>query len=330
MTTPFKDYINMVGRGQRAGKTLSQQQAYDAMSQILQGKVLPEQLGAFLMLLRVREETAEELAGFTQACREYVEPEFSQIQADLDIGCYAGKRRHLPWFMLAIMALGQSGIKITIHGTSEPDSNRLYIKEALAFFGFTAAKSAEQVEQQLNQFGFSYLDLATIHPKLDDLIQLRALFGLRSPANTLARMLNPFKANHSLHGVHHRNFDLRHVAAAQLCNDEHVVCFRGEGGEVEFNPERKVLVHSSRSGVNSEVEMPALLEGWQIKPRELNLAELKQFWLNEIDNPYGEQAVIGTMAIVLILLKQFDAEEALTQAKTIWQSRSSTWPFDKN
>ena len=128
MTTPFKDYINMVGRGQRAGKTLSQQQAYDAMSQILQGKVLPEQLGAFLMLLRVREETAEELAGFTQACREYVEPEFSQIQADLDIGCYAGKRRHLPWFILAMLLLTQQGKKVFLHGTHEPDSKRLYLK----------------------------------------------------------------------------------------------------------------------------------------------------------------------------------------------------------
>ena len=328
MQTEFKQYIKMVGRGQRAGELLNKEQAFNAMQQMLQDKVSPEQLGAFLMLMRVREETAEELAGFVDACRTTVQSEFTELNIDLDLGCYAGKRRHLPWFLLAVMAFAQSGRRVFIHGTAEPESQRLYVKEALEFFGIKPATDKQSAEQQLNKFGFCYVELADLNKPLDKLIQLRALFGLRSAANTLARMLNPSKAKHSLHGVHHRNFDIRHVDAAQMCNDSSVVCFRGEGGEVEFNPEREVTLHYFKQGQKGELKMPALLENWQIKPRELDLAQLQQVWLNQVDNNYAAQAVLGTLAIFLLTTDAVaTVEEATQQAKDIWQHRSATWPL---
>ncbi|MCU4676795.1 glycosyl transferase family protein [Catenovulum sp. 2E275] len=339
MSEPFKHYINLIGKGQRAGQTLTQAQAYDAMQQILQDKVTPEQLGAFLMLLRVREETAEELAGFTQACREYVNPEFAGLTVDLDMGCYAGKRRHLPWFLLAVMAMAQQGLNIAIHGTAEPDSQRLYLKTCLAEFGVMPAENKQEAEQQLDKLGFCYQELASVHPKLDQLIQLRALFGLRSPANTLARMLNPFNAEFSLHGVHHRNFDIRHIDAAQILQDKNVLCFRGEGGEIEFNPEREVTLHCARQGQTSQFILPAGLDSWQVKPRELDINSLKNVWLGAEQNDYATQAIIGTINIMLLLTQSqltddlSDSAEAIKQtrfkAEQIWQQRqSANWPLN--
>ncbi len=337
MSVPFKQYINLIAKGQRAGKTLTQEQAFDAMQQIMQDKVTPEQLGAFLMLLRVREETAEELAGFVQACRDYVNPEFDGLSVDLDMGCYAGKRRHLPWFLLAVLALAGQGLKIAIHGTAEPDSKRLYLKDCLAEFGFKPAQNKTEAEAQLANFGFCYQELEQVHPKLDKLIQLRALFGLRSPANTLARMLNPFSAPYSLHGVHHRHFDERHIDAAQITRDNNVLCFRGEGGEIEFNPEREAKLHCARSGERAFYNVPPGLESWQVKPRELDLNSIKQVWLKQEQNEYAEQAVIGTISIILLLTdsdiyKLNGSEEAVKQSKfkaeQIWQQRNSAnWPL---
>ena len=54
----FVPYLQAIGRGQRSGRTLTQDEACVAMTLLLENKITPEQRGAFLMLLRVREETA--------------------------------------------------------------------------------------------------------------------------------------------------------------------------------------------------------------------------------------------------------------------------------
>jgi len=77
--TPFSEYIRNIGRGKKAGKYLTQEQAFDAMSQAINGEVSKEQLGAFLMLLRVREESEVELAGFLQAVRVATLKEFKSL-----------------------------------------------------------------------------------------------------------------------------------------------------------------------------------------------------------------------------------------------------------
>ncbi|MEM0911678.1 MAG: glycosyltransferase, partial [Pseudomonadota bacterium] len=59
MANNFSQYVQLIGRGKTAGKYLTQEQAYDAMSMVLNNQTTPEQLGAFLMLLRVREESSE-------------------------------------------------------------------------------------------------------------------------------------------------------------------------------------------------------------------------------------------------------------------------------
>ena len=66
---PFAPYVRTLGRGKRARRSLTREEAADAMAMILRGEAEPAQVGAFLMLLRVKEETTEELAGFLDACR---------------------------------------------------------------------------------------------------------------------------------------------------------------------------------------------------------------------------------------------------------------------
>ena len=60
---PFARFVNILGRGKSLTRSLTEGEAEEAMAMILAGETLPEQLGAFLMLLRVKEESAEEIAG---------------------------------------------------------------------------------------------------------------------------------------------------------------------------------------------------------------------------------------------------------------------------
>ena len=342
-TAEFKTFLQIIGRGKTAGKTLSEPQAYRAMNLLLSESVAPEQRGAFLMLLRVREETEAELAGFLRACREANQWQFhwqdaahpdvdspvseaiAHSRPHLDIGCYAGKRRHQPWMLLAIMALAQRGYRIFLHGSQEPDSQRLYMDQVWQYFGWEIAESQSQALAQLKATGMCYASLQKINPALHQLIQLRALFGLRSCANSLARMLNPSQAQHSVHGVFHRHFDEKHVKIADRLNDSSVFCFRGDGGEVEVNPERDCALWFRRNGQVDHAILPALLDKCQIKPAELDPAELPQLWQTKSD-VYGEAAVIGTLAVLLSVLHQSVPADMLEPAKNIWQNRNRYWP----
>lgn len=69
---PFAPTIRILGKGKNGSRSLTIDEAYDAMTMILEDKVTAEQLGAFLMLLRVKEETPEEVAGFVRAIRDFL------------------------------------------------------------------------------------------------------------------------------------------------------------------------------------------------------------------------------------------------------------------
>ena len=96
---PFAEFVRILGKGKRGARGLTREEARAAMTLLLEGKVEDTQLGAFLMLLRHKEESAEELAGFTEALRAHLQA--PRIAVDLDWPTYAGKKRHLPWYLLA-------------------------------------------------------------------------------------------------------------------------------------------------------------------------------------------------------------------------------------
>ena len=100
---PFAGYIRTLGKGKKGTRDLTREEAAQAMSMILQRQVLPEQLGAFLMLMRVKEEAAAELTGFADAVREAIAA--PKLAVDLDWATYAGKRRRHPWYVLSALAL---------------------------------------------------------------------------------------------------------------------------------------------------------------------------------------------------------------------------------
>ncbi len=321
----MKRFITLIGRGQRAGTTLNQLEAEQAMRLILSGKVSDAQKGAFLMLLRVREETPEELAGFLSACRSTNMP--LPVSADYDLGCYAGKRRHLPWFLLAVMCLAQSGKRIFMHGTHEPDSQRLYLSAVFEELGLPIAESPEQVNQHLDYFGFTYADLSWLNPPVWSLINMRSELGLRSCANTLARMLNPSRAGISVQGVFHRGIDGKHARVATLLTESNVTVFRGEGGEIEVNPERAFELYRCSQGHQTICTVQPLNEQWSIKPKTLNCSELIDVWEGKLDCYYGRSAILGTLTVLLAADSDQQSLESLqARALQLWQSRDKCWP----
>ena len=86
---PFAEFIRLLGRGKTLSRSLTPEEAERAFGMILDGAALPEQIGAFLMLLRMKEETGAEIAGFVRAARARL-PAAVGPRPDLDWPCYAG------------------------------------------------------------------------------------------------------------------------------------------------------------------------------------------------------------------------------------------------
>jgi len=212
---PFAPYVRVLGRGPGRSRALSREEAREALGMILRGEADPHQTGAFLMLLRYRGEDADGMAGLVEAARAHLAHAPEPIGADLDWPSYgAGRTRGAPWFLLSALALGQAGHRVLMHG-SNAHSQGLAVSDALRMVGQRPAESRADAARLLRDTGFAYLPLASLSPALERLLGLRALLGLRSPVNTVARLLNPFDAGASVDGVFHPPYIDLHLGAAE-------------------------------------------------------------------------------------------------------------------
>lgn len=318
---PFAEFIKILGKGKKGARPMTQGEAYRAMHMILAGDVLPIQLGAFLMLMRIKEETSEELAGFVEAVREYLN--FStNVAVDLDWSSYAGKRRQLPWFLLSTFLLAENGITVFMHGAGGHTEGRLYTEKVLEAIGMQPACSLHEAEQQLTERRFSYLSLEHICPSLFDMINLRPIMGLRSPVHTLVRLINPFNASHSIQGIFHPSYRQVHQKAALLLGERNMAVLKGEGGETERNPDVECLVQSVSDGELNDEIWPALFARRHMKAESLSPVLLKQVWRGEYEDEYGVASVVATTAVALKLLGRADTQEAAQSlAQFFWDKR---------
>lgn len=322
---PFAQYIRILGKGRNGSRALTPEEAHEAMRMIMADEVEPIQLGAFLMLMRVKEETSQEVAAAVRAIREQLAQPANPPAVDLDWSSYAGKKRILPWYLLSALLLSENGIRIFMHGASGHTAGRIYTKDVLPQLGVPVAKSLDEAAHQIEQSNFSYIDLEYLSPKLHQIIELRPLLGLRSPVHTIARMLNPFDAPSVLQGIFHPGYRPTHQEAGMLLGFRSLTVLKGEGGEIERNPDQEVLLQCVRDGAMHDEEWPAMFAKRHVRPDEMDVADLAALWRGEKQDEYGEAVVIGTSAIALYTLgKAKDREEAESQARNMWAERNKT------
>jgi anthranilate phosphoribosyltransferase len=320
---PFAQYVRILGKGRKGSRGLTQEETYECFRMILNDEVTPEQLGAFLMLMRVKEETPEEVAGAVRAVRDYINVSDSGIRVDLDWSSYAGKRRHLPWFILTTLTLVENGNTVFMHGASGHTNGRVYTKNVLNALGLEPCTSMEEARRHLEQDGFAYVDIEYMVPRLHQIIELRPFLGLRSPVHTIARMINPFNAPYLMQGIFHPGYQPTHQQAAMMLNQSHMAVIKGDGGEIERNPDMECLVQSVHNGEMSDETWPPMFEKRHVKDAEMDIRRLSQLWRGEIEDEYASAAVTGTLAITLKMMGKADSQkEAEALATDMWNRRT--------
>jgi anthranilate phosphoribosyltransferase len=317
----FAKYIQILGKGKNGMRPLGQEEAYEAMRMIACYDVEPEQVGAFLMLMRVKEETAEEVAGFARAIRESIPLYQPRVIPAIDWSAYAGKKRQLPWFVLAALILARRGYPVFMHGMSREDE-RIYVPEVLVALDIDMAGTLAEAETHLADSGFAYLPIDQLSPLTAELIQTRELFGLRPPLHTVARMLNPLSAPLTVMGVFHPNYAEIHQQAAQLMGQQNTLICKGEGGEFERVPDRSVDLYGVSEGTPWLEQWEARLKAGSIlRPEQLKLDDLLAVWNGDRQDAYGELAVIGTLAWVIRALGIETSQDAAHQLAALWWER---------
>ena len=314
----FAEFIRLLGRGKTLSRGLTALEAERAMAMILAGEALPEQIGAFLMLLRMKEETGAEIAGFIRAARARL-PAPGEPRPDLDWPCYAGKARRPPWHLLAALRLAGAGYRVALHGLDGQTPGRLYAGETLARLGFAAAGDFAEASAQLRARGFSYLSLDRIEPRLARLMLLKPVLGLRSAVNTLVRGFNPFGAVASLQAAFHPAYAPIHRDAALELGDARVWSFRGDGGENERRPEKPIEIEAVEAGVARTFTWPPLIDVAPEREGPPAVEALANVWRGAAD-ARAEAAIVGTMALALGVMGA-GPDEAHARALSLWAER---------
>jgi anthranilate phosphoribosyltransferase len=312
--------IRALGRGKKGTRNLTDAEAHFVMDAILDGSITEPQLGAFLMLMRVKEETAEELSGMITAAEAKMQLPGGAI--DINWPAYAGKKKQPSWYMLAAKLLAENGLKILIHGGGEHTEGRQYAANICSALSIQTVKSLQQASEVIQKQMIAYLALSSFSPKLSQLIDMKAELGLRSPVNTLVRHLNPLNATTTLQGMFHPAYMTLHHETAKRLNQSNNIVLKGDGGEFEIRPDSVTAVAINSKTLTDMAEIPPSLSTRAIRPEKVSLEPLLDLWNGKTTNEYGEQAVIQTAALVLAVHRHCSMEDATQQVSDWWSHRA--------
>ena len=171
--------------------------------------------------------------------------------------------------------------------------------------------------------GFAYLPLEALSPEMADLLRMRRLFGLRSPVNTVARLLNPGDAPASVDGVFHPPYLAVHLGVAELLGRQRLFVLKGGGGEAERVPLKPATgwLWDKTLG-RSEIALPARQGLAPLTPATDTPALLAAVWRGEMTPPTAVATIIATIALGLLALGwAATAEDAERDAERIWRDR---------
>ena len=230
-------YIKEIGRGKEGARSLSQAQAYDLMSQVLDGRVTDLEVGAFAIAMRIKGESTEELAGFLDAAQERCVP-LRPARPMVVLPSYNGARKLPNLTTLLALLLAQDGVPVLVHGPSR-DPGRVTTAEIFHDLGLPVAHDASDIPHAWARHEPIFIASETLCPALARLLDARWVIGLRNPGHTIAKLIDPTRGGAALRVVNHTHPEygqalatfLRHTAA-------NAMLMRGTEGEPVADPRR--------------------------------------------------------------------------------------------
>lgn len=226
----MQQYLKEIGRGKDGARALTRTQAAELMGWLLDGQAHPLQVGAFCVAMRIKGETAQEMAGFMDALQARM-PQLPPSGTPVVVA------RRLPVLTpLLALLLVREGLPVLLHGCTTEET-RITAAEVLEQLGHPAATAL-----RIPQAGeLVHLHTRQLHAGLADLLDARATIGLRNPAHSLVKHFNPLAASGTpalVVGCYtHPEYSLS-MQATHAEAQSHALLLRGMEGEPVADPRR--------------------------------------------------------------------------------------------
>ena len=187
-----------------AGENLTSDQAHEAMSVLLEGRASDAAIAGFLVALRMKGETASELAGFARAMREksvFVDAGDVSGNGVIDIvGTGGDDAGTFNISTVAAIVLAGAGARIAKHG-NRAISGRVGSADVLEALGVRIALTPEESVRAIREIGLGFLFAPHLHPAMKYAQPVRRELKMRTVFNLLGPLANPARAQYQLIGA---------------------------------------------------------------------------------------------------------------------------------
>jgi anthranilate phosphoribosyltransferase len=237
------------------GRSLTRAEAREVMGEIMRGEATDAQIGGFLVALRMKGETAEEIAGCADAMREHMLP-VTPVRVDVvDVVGTGGDGAHtFNISTAAALVVAAAGAGVAKHG-NRAASSACGAADVLEAMGFRLEQTPERIAASIDELGFGFMFARIHHPSMRHAAPVRQELGTRTVFNILGPLANPAGAKDGLFGVY--SVELAHTYAESLAGlgARRAFVVHGDGGLDELSPTGPNLVLEIRDGDVHEGEL---------------------------------------------------------------------------
>jgi anthranilate phosphoribosyltransferase len=249
-----------------SGSDLTMAEARGVMSEIMHGQATPAQIGAFLTALRMKGETAGEIAGCAQAMKESaitVKPRRNQLVDTCGTGG-DGQGTFNISTTVAFVAAG-AGLAVAKHGNRSV-SSKCGSADLLQALGVNLGLTPEQIAKCIDEVGIGFLFAPKLHPAMKHALGPRQEIGLRTIFNILGPLSNPANAKRQLLGVYDSNLTELMADVLRTLGAESAFVVYGADGLDEL----------STTGLNKVARLSkGKVETYYLDPEDLGLPRAK-------------------------------------------------------
>lgn len=231
------------------GNTLSRDQARDAFTLLMDGAATSAQIAAFLMALRVRGETVDEIAGAVSVMREKMTPVSAPDGAIDIVGTGGDNSGTYNISTLASIIAAGAGAKVAKHGNRSL-SSKSGAADALAHLGVNLEASPQTIAACIEGAGLGFMFAPMHHSAMRHVGPTRVEMGTRTIFNLLGPLSNPAAVKRQVLGVFAPQWVEPLAHALNALGSEYVWVVHGDGLD-EFTTAGETLVAQLRDGVVS-------------------------------------------------------------------------------
>lgn len=253
----LRDIVKLLSEG----NTLSEHQSEQAFSQIMSGQVDPPQMAAFVMALRVRGETVDEITGGARALRSKASLVSVPDGAVDTCGTGGDGTGTYNISTAAAIVTAACGVPVAKHGNKSV-SSKSGSADVLASLGIAFDLPLEAQEQALRELGIAFLFAPQHHKAMRHVAPVRASLGIRTIFNLLGPLANPALAKRQLLGVYDRKWLQPMAEVLSRLGSEHVWTVHGSDGLDELTTTGVTYVTELKDGK---------LRDFEISPEDVGL-----------------------------------------------------------